>query len=98
EPYTSTFTGHLPAGVTLTAVADDLVVAGVPTEGGTFTPTLTVHEPLGHTASRQISLVVTEPVLALSRILHTFLLTISQPLTVEEQSYLDAFGNKNGRY
>lgn len=98
EPYTVSLTGHLPKGVSLTAVADDLVVAGIPLEAGTFAPTLSVHESLGQVVSRQISLTISDAAITLARILQPLLLTTSQPPTAAEQTYLDEFGNKNGRY
>jgi len=97
-PYAVSLTGRLPDGLTVTAAADDLLVRGTPTEAGTFTPTLAVRDALGTSASRQLTLTVTAPAIALARLLAPLLRDGAPPLADAERAYLDRAGNANGAY
>jgi hypothetical protein len=50
QPYTWSYTGSLPTGVTLNSSTG--VISGTATNGGSFTLTVTVRDPDGRTASR----------------------------------------------
>jgi hypothetical protein len=50
QPYTWSYTGSLPAGLTLNSSTG--LISGTPTTGGSFTVTITVRDPDGRTASR----------------------------------------------
>jgi hypothetical protein len=50
QPYTWSYTGSLPAGVTLNSSTG--LISGTPTTGGSFNVTITVRDPDGRTASR----------------------------------------------
>jgi len=91
--------GTVPAGVTLTADGDDLVLRGAVMAPGPFELSLRVTDARG-----TVSVPVTVPLIAGAwvvseeRLLQTFLRSGAQPLTAGELAYLDFQGNGNGRY
>lgn len=91
--------GAVPAGVTLTADGDDLVLAGAVTEPGPFELSLRVTDARGTVSVPVVvPLVAGEWVVSELRLLQPFLRSDAQPLTAGELAYLDFQGNGNGRY
>jgi hypothetical protein len=98
EPYALSVSGQVPRGIVLSVGADSLLLGGAPVQAGTFTPRLEVTDALGMSSVRQLTLVVTEPVVTLARLLQPFLAGDALPLSALEAEFLDTFGNANGKY
>jgi M6 family metalloprotease-like protein len=98
HPYEATLSSRLPDGLSLVAVADDVLVRGAPLEVGSFTTTLTVRDALGTLAIRALTLSVTAPALTISRLLEPLVDAAATPLSAPDATYLDHGGNRNGRY
>lgn len=91
--------GSVPAGVTLTADGDELVLRGTLTETGPFEVSLRVSDARG-TVSPSLVLPLTAGAWQVGedQLLQSFFGSGATPLSTEEKAYLDFQGNGNGRY
>ena len=91
--------GSVPAGTSVVAEGDELVVRGTLTQAGPFQLVLRVTDARG-SASPDVgaALATTEWVVAEERLLQAFLRSGASALTSVEVDYLDDGGNQNGRY
>jgi M6 family metalloprotease-like protein len=85
--------GTLPQGLRLWG---DGVLSGTPTEIGTFTFTVRVTSG-SQTATRQVQLEVAAPALVATDVV-SHLTGVGHPLSVDDITYLDLVGNRNGRF
>ena len=98
-PYAAAVTGALPTGVVAEFVGDTLRLRGTPGRAGTFTLAGSVLDAAGRRiALPSATLVIAEPVLAVSRLAGTLLQAGAEPLSAAEAAFLDRSGNDNGRY
>jgi M6 family metalloprotease-like protein len=98
HPYEANLSGRLPDGLSLLAVADDVVVRGAPLEAGSFSTTLAIRDATGASAARGLTLTIVAPAISTSRLLEPLLDSAASPLHADEVRYLDHVGNRNGRY
>jgi len=97
-PYTPA--GSLPAGVTLAATGDELLIIGSFADEGPHELSVSVEDAVGST-SEAITVTVTAPddwTVTLARLLQRFLQSDEEPLDPGELGHLDDVGNGNGRY
>ena len=96
-PFTNS--GSAPAGVTVTAEGDQIVVRGSVSGPGPFHLSLRVTDARGtQSAPVVIPLVAGAWQPDEARLVQPFLGSAAEPLTPGERAYLDALGNGNGRY
>lgn len=86
--------GELPDGVAFDPVGK---ISGTPFETGDFALTLTARDSLGLTASKQLTLQVQAPVIAVSKLIAPLVGAADGPSTPQRR-FLDRMGNGNGSY
>ncbi|MDA1102039.1 MAG: M6 family metalloprotease domain-containing protein [Gemmatimonadetes bacterium] len=97
-PYTGV--GTLPAGLSLEAAGDELLLVGSVREAGPHEYSYAVRDALGQ-VSDVIAVVLNAPTewtVSVVNLLQRFLLSSEEPLTPGELAYLDDRGNGNGQY
>lgn len=90
--------GSVPAGVTVTAEDDELVIRGSIDGPGPFEMSLRVTDARGTASSVTLPLTGEPWQVGEDRLLQSFLGSGAQPLNADERAYLDLQGNRNGRY
>lgn len=96
-PYT--VVGEVPPGLNLSAVGDELVVGGYLQDADPVHLSLRVRDAQGTESASAEILLTAEPWSPTeARLLQSFLGSGAPPLERSELEYLDAVGNRNGRY
>jgi M6 family metalloprotease-like protein len=97
-PYAVASVEGAPAGLTASAVEDDVLLNGVPMASGAYSVLIRLTDARGARFDLRMPVTIAPYVADQAQLLAPFLHTVADPLPVEERTYLDSSGNKNGTF